>query len=72
MSSTLYWRPIVKGEDLPDELKDKIDKEFQLPRIFCQADTPYLRGLRDCDIHGADKLIALIDQYDEVELRLEY
>ena len=70
MGSTLYWRPNKSIGHLPDELKWKLKLGGQA--IFTQSDIPYLKGLADCEIKGAKKLIELIEKYEEVLLYEKY
>jgi len=76
MSANLNWRPVSKqSKTLPDELK------FIL-REYCGIDTsktiwnkqqiPYLAGLRDAGVKGAQELIDILEKHDEIELWLEY
>ena len=72
MSTTLCWRQILSGKSLPDDLKYKLQKKYQFPRIFDASDIPYIDGLIDCEIEGALKLKELIEKHEEIELMLEY
>tara|TARA_R110000868_G_scaffold24557_1_gene96808 strand:+ start:344 stop:556 length:213 start_codon:yes stop_codon:yes gene_type:complete len=70
MGATLTWRPNKSSGSLSDELKRKLNIESD--RIFDHSDIPYLKGLADCDIKDAQKLIELIEKYEEVALSLDY
>ena len=81
MSATLLWRPVVRQRDfsLPNALKYKIcpryfDHDGSLgsgPRIFDGNDVPYLQGLADGNVEGADALIQAIRKHGEVEVWTE-
>jgi hypothetical protein len=70
MSSTLYCYPDLppKGIVLDDELKFKLrDKWDSEQKQYLDRDfIPYLEGLRDGGVKGADKLIKQIKKYGEV------
>lgn len=76
MSATLCWRPVVKNrKTLPDALKFVLrDKRGQgsEKNTYDHSDFPYLRGLVDAEVDGAQELIAAIEQHEEVEVWLEY
>jgi len=75
MSSTLTWKPTNSRGDLPDELKwalEKSDSFNGVGGVYDADSLPYLKGLKDGGVKGADKLIKLIEKYGEVELDLEY
>ncbi len=68
MGTNLYYRIISEGKDLSDELKYKLQRAFVLPHRFDSSHVLYLRGLADCGVKDARRLIELIDKHDEVEV----
>lgn len=72
MGSSLYWRPILNGRGLANELKNVLTKSFQFPRVFNRDDVNYLRGLSDSNVLGAALLIEMIEKHEEIELYIEY
>lgn len=80
MSSTLYWRPAPKdvppAESLPFELKKAIARRFwdhdgSLHGEEIEVDTegvPYLEGLSDAGVDGADELLQAIREHGRVLL----
>lgn len=77
MSTTLYWNPVVRGDDngLPLQLKSiLVDHESYLNGSssceMCRVDLSYLRGLNDAGVEGASELMAAIGKYGAIELRL--
>ena len=81
MSSTLTWKPVIEeSNDLPDELKRVISRKLwdtdgscgNGPVMVDKEILPYLEGLRDAGVKGADDLIAIILQYGQIELSHSY
>lgn len=76
MSSTLVYRPIKSYEgNLPDELKFSLLNRFDgiIENVSVDEDfIPYLEGLKDGGVKGADKLIKLIKKHGEIELNEAY
>lgn len=73
MSSNLYWKPISQdNNDLPDELKWAIKKEFSLPYTFTSYDLGFVKGLMVCDVKGAKELFQAVEQHGEVEVYERY
>jgi len=74
MSTDLYWRPIAKGKALPIALKWILEKRWfgigrgYGPICIDRKSIPYLDGLVDSKIEGAQELIELIEKYDEIEI----
>jgi hypothetical protein len=76
MSSDLMWRPVSEGEALPKTLKFALSKKLWGTDGTCgDGDVvvdsnliPYLEGLRDAGIDGADRLIKLIETHGAVVL----
>lgn len=80
MSSSLYWRPAPKGvpepRDLPEQLKKALANRFwghdgSLLGEEVELDeriVPYLDGLSDGRVDGADDLIAAIRAHGEILL----
>lgn len=60
---------------LPDALKFVLRDSGQVrdnKAIFAASSLPYLTGLRDAKVEGAQELIDLIEKYEAVELWLQY
>ena len=81
MSSTLMWQQFRQADGhLPDELKRVISRKLWDTDGSCgigkstvdKSDIPYLEGLRDAGIKGADELIKLIYNHDEIQLWHEH
>ena len=75
MSATLMWEPKKrKAKSLPDALKFILRDKHGLDgrETWGTATIPYLRGLVDGGVDGAQELIAAIEAHAEVELWLEY
>ncbi len=81
MSSTLCWKPETAAEgSLPYELKRAISRKLWDTdgscgggEIVVKADLiPYLEGLRDAGIEGADELIRLITEHGRIVLWHEH
>ena len=80
MSSTLYWRPAPKdvppAEGLPYELKKAIARRFwdhdgSLHGDEIEvgaAEVPYLEGLSDGGVDGAEELLQAIREHGRVLL----
>ncbi len=78
MSSTLMWRIVApqEGESLPYQLKRIISRRLwdtdgtigHGVAIAGPELLPYLEGLSDSGIDGANELIAIIKKHGEVEL----
>lgn len=81
MSSTLMWRPVSKeAYDLPLELKRVVSRKLWDTDGSCGGGEvtanvdfiPYLEGIRDSGIKGAQELIDAINQHGEVILWHEH
>ena len=82
MSSSLAWCVVLPTENnyLPDQLKRKLSRRLWNTdgscgdgRVTVGRDLiPYLEGLRDCGIDGAEELIDLIQKHEYIELWHEY
>ncbi len=76
MSSSLCWEPVkgIANRTLPTALKFALRKRFGEPvRVVVSNSTvPYLEGLRDAGVEGAEKLIDLIEKHGEINLNEEY
>ncbi len=82
MSSTLVWRPVVPidSHDLPFALKKTLSRRLWDTDGSCghgeasmtADDIPYLEGLRDAHVEGADELIKIILKYGAIILWHEY
>ncbi len=70
MSSNLIWRPVAPQPNriLPDELKFMLRKRYGNPinSALSKQDIGYLRGLKDCDVEGAQTLIDAICNHGEI------
>jgi len=71
MSSSLYWRPDRNKGHLPDAIKQKLEHN-SFPLTMDESDLQYLKGLADCDVDGAVKLIGLINKHGAIILNIEY
>jgi hypothetical protein len=75
MSANLKWTPSKHtGHDLPDALRFALEKNpsGNDRRHFGEASIPYLEGLRDAGIDGAQQLIDAIEKCGDVEVYWEY
>ena len=78
MSANLMYAPSKRdSKSLPDELKFILRDKRHLfehggVRTFGPTDREYLAGLVDAGVDGAQELIDAIEQYEEVDLWLEY
>lgn len=76
MSSSLQWKPAfpAEGGTLDYELKRAISRRLwdtdgstgHGEATVTRADLPYLEGLRDAGVKGAQKLIDLIEKHEAV------
>ena len=75
MSSNLVWEPADrKNHSLPYELKFAMRKHYGEPidKILTDLEAPYLEGLRDAGISGAQILLDAIEKHDKIHVREEY
>lgn len=81
MSSTLMWRPSSRESyDLPLDLKEVVSRKLWNTDGSCggaevtvNSDLiPYLEGIRDAGINGAQELIDAINQHGDVVLWHEH
>lgn len=75
MSSSLTWRPRkVENQTLDMNLKFALRKKYGdcIDHIFSRDDIGFLEGLAAADVEDAQKLIELIEKYDEVEVKEEW
>jgi hypothetical protein len=82
VSSALMWRPIVptQGRQLPFALKKTLSRKLWGTDGSCgggeavmtSADIPYLEGLRDAGVDGAEQLIDIINKHVMVALWHEH
>lgn len=76
MSSILTIEPTHRQkETLSDELKFALRKRWQngcSSTTFDAGSIGYFRGLLDAGIEDAQKVIDMIEKYDEVTIREEY
>lgn len=70
MSASLYWEPAARqrSKPLPDALKFALRKRYNGEAVLDRHDVPYLEGLRDADVEGAQDLIDLIEKHDAVRI----
>ncbi len=74
MTTTLVWqvKPKSNYRSLPFQLRQVLEKRYKkFPKVVSAADIDYLSGLRDAGIEGAQELIELIDEYEEIEINIE-
>lgn len=72
MSSMLCWEPYRKDVNYcSDELKFIIEKRYELPTVLDEDSLPYLQGLADANIKGAEELIKGINKYNRIYIRKE-
>lgn len=76
----LYWRPVPKPlpepDSLPDALRHMLSKRYKDFGGWMSGESmgmgeghiPYLEGLRDAGVNGAQELINIIGEYGVVEL----
>ena len=76
MSATLQWRPADSGyHDLDDALRFILQKSLlqdSQAHIFDAAEVPYLQGLADAEVKGAEELLTAIRQHERVEVTLRW
>lgn len=81
MSSALMWRPEAPdGEPLPKELKFRLSRRLWDTDGSCghgearmnASDIPYLEGMRDAGVKGAQELIDAITTHGTVILWHEH
>lgn len=82
MSSTLMWKPVMpeEGQPLPRKLKFVISRKLWDTDGSCgeghavvdESLIPYLEGLRDAGVDGAEELIEIIRKHGVVSLWHEH
>lgn len=81
MGSNLLWKPkVTEGEPLPYKLKRVISRKLWDTDGSCgegeatvdESLLPYLEGLKDAGIDGAEELIDIINTHKEVVLWHEH
>lgn len=79
MKMRLNWCPTppnIEPNYLPEELRNILvrrywnHKELTKTMTFTFTDVPYLQGLMDGKVDGADELIDAINRYKSVDVRL--
>lgn len=71
MSTSLKWTPEYKkwtSLKIPKSILHKRNG-FHVEYVFTDRDVPYLEGLKDADVPGAQDLIVAIAKYDSVLVR---
>lgn len=68
MSQNLYYSLPSTAKPLPDALKYALRKRRNSPCTMYISDIPYLQGLADAGVDGAQQLIELIERHEEVEV----
>lgn len=70
MSGSLHYRLPADGKyvDCSPSFRDAIGERERLTK----GDIPYLEGWRDAGEKGADKLIDLLHEHEEIEVYIEY
>ena len=77
MSRSLYWRPVdISNRSFPYDLKEAISKKLWGSGGCGEAamtinDIPYVEGLRDAGVKGAQELIDVLDEHKSIILWLE-
>lgn len=73
MSATLVWQVKPKSDykSLPFQLRCVLEKKWIFPVVVGFSDLYYLEGLKDAGIEGAEELMGLIHQFEEIELNIE-
>lgn len=75
MSASLLWSPVSDGKTLPDALRFALEKrhpQWSGELEYGARDLPYLQGLRDAGVDGAQDLIDIIEKHDQVRLWRQY
>lgn len=80
MSSTLMWKPVKNAQgSLSYELKRTISRKLWDTDGSCGGSAvinkdfiPYLEGIRDAGIKGADELIKILETHGKVEIWHEF
>lgn len=76
MSSNLTWRPVhpAANETLPDRLKFALKKRHGDPveTTLSSSDIPYIEGLVDAGVEGAERLLEIICEVGEIEIWEEF
>ena len=71
MSSDLLLYPLKrKSFGLSDDLKEPFRSEYGYPVkcVLTLQDMPFIKGLKACKIEGVDKLIELLEKFEEVRV----
>ena len=71
MSTNLYWEPADrKMKDLPASLKFALRKRYggTVNETMTDRDIPYLEGLRDAGVEGAQALIEAIEKHEAISV----
>lgn len=79
MSASMYWRPVLprpEGEYVDDTVRhrlarrlwDKDGSESAEPHELTKDALPYLEGLRDGGVKGAQDLIDAIRKHGRIEI----
>lgn len=74
MSQNLCWRPVGKGHTVGgSQLREAVRKRYGSGPVKLGWDaTPWLDGLADAEVEGAEKLANLISEHDgEIEVWIE-
>ncbi len=73
MGMTLVWqiKPKSNYKSLPFQLRCVLERKWSFPVVVGYSDIAYLEGLKDAGIEGAEELMELIHQFEEIELNLE-
>lgn len=75
MTTHLYWRPDVEpeGHRLPDALRhifEKQDRRQMAPCVLAEQEIPYVEGLRDAGVEGADELLVNLQAHGRLRLSI--
>ena len=82
MSASMYWQPVVRrpdGECVDDALRYRLARRLWSQDGSSSTDkeeldesiVPYLEGLRDGGVEGADEMIKAIRQHGQIEVWID-
>lgn len=76
MSATLHWAPRDNRRSFDDALRFALQKRYggqwHGDMVLSESDLPYLEGLRDAEIGGAQDAIDAIETHDVIRIWLEF
>ena len=73
MGLSLVWqvKPKSSFKQLPRALLHALEKRHQLPCYFDCSQIDYIQGLIDAEVEGAEELMRIVCEYQEIELNVE-